>query len=158
MIRSGNFVVEHIETADEDAVQPNGVDLSIGKIYAHASPGRLTDGDYEKPERRELSTVTTDAGEFYDLAPGAYVVEYAETVEIPENHIGFIFPRSRLMRCGGMLFSAVWDSGYRGKGEGGLWIEQQLEIEAGMRIGQMVFSTTEELDEFYDGSHQGENL
>lgn len=158
MIRSGSFVSKYIDGIDEEAVQPNGVDLSIGCVYMHESGGVLRDDGYEKPVRSEVETREKDGGEFYVLDPGAYVVEYGEVVEIPEDHAGLVFPRSRLMRCGGTVVSAVWDSGYRGRGEGGLWVNQPLELEEGMRICQMVFVSTEELDEVYEGSHQYENL
>lgn len=171
MIRSGEFVSEYIDpkgerSLDPKAVQPNGVDLSVDKIYRHSSDsvGVLNDESYQKPEREEAPTVEPEPWkieseiESYYLKPGSYVVEYAEIVEIPENHIGVIYPRSRLMRCGGMLFSAVWDSGYRGKGEGGLWVGHPMSVQTDMRIGQIVFYTTEELDEHYSGSHQHENI
>ncbi|XGI84177.1 deoxyuridine 5'-triphosphate nucleotidohydrolase [Halorutilales archaeon Cl-col2-1] len=162
MIRSGSFVADHIEPADstdfDEAIQPNGFDLSIREIYRHETRATLTDDDYDKPDRRRIETEERDGGEFYSLEPGSYVVEYAEVVEIPENHVGFVYPRSRLMRSGGMLFTAVWDSGYKGRGEGGLRIDVPMEIQADMRICQIVFEKTEKLSETYSGSHQNENL
>ncbi|MFB6284761.1 MAG: deoxyuridine 5'-triphosphate nucleotidohydrolase [Halobacteria archaeon] len=154
VIRNGGFVAEYVEDVNEDAVQPNGVDLSVGKIYRHEGRSVVKEGEYELPDRVELD----DKEGFYELEPGGYTVEYGEVIEIPEDHAGFIYPRSRLMRCGGMLFSAVWDSGYRGRGEGGLWVQTPMKLEKGMKIGQMVYTETENLDETYDGSHQGENL
>lgn len=158
MIRSGSFVSDYVDGAGEDAVQPNGVDLSIGRIYEHEGRAVLSDDGYKKPERREVPTTERDDGDYFVLNPGVYVVEYGEVVEIPENHAGLVFPRSRLMRSGGTVVSAVWDSGYRGRGEGGLWVDVPTELEAGMGICQMVFVATEELEYVYEGSHQHENL
>lgn len=162
MIKSGKFISNFIKT-EEDAVQPNGVDLSIDKIYSLEGNGILTDDEYKKPYRTEVEpeSVETDLDnldEAYILKPDYYVIEYSETIKIPENHVGLVFPRSRLMRSGGTLYTALWDSGYEGKGEGGLENSKTLYIEPGMKIGQMVYFTTEELDEHYNGTHQGENL
>lgn len=158
MIRSGSFVSDYVEGVSEDAVQPNGVDLSVGRIYEHEGEAVLGDEGYEKPERREVPITERNGVEYFVLDPGVYVVEYGEVVEIPENHAGLVFPRSRLMRSGGTVISAVWDSGYRGRGEGGLWLDCPTEIESGMCICQMIFISTEELEDMYGGSHQHENL
>lgn len=93
----------------------------------------------------------------YALIRGAYVVKYNEKIEIPEEHVGFVWPRSRLIRNNNYLSSAVWDSGYEGRGEGGLHINTMTFIQKGMRIGQMLMCRASVMEQ-YDGSHQGENL
>ena len=154
VVRKGEYVARYVDGVEDEAVQPNGVDLTVEKIYRHEGDAVLLDDDYLLPERTEIEA----RDGFYEVESDGYTVEYGEVIEIPENHTGFVYPRSRLMRCGGMLFSAVWDSGYRGKGEGGLWFQTPAKIETGMRIGQIVFVETEELSETYTGSHQGENI
>ena len=165
MIRSGKFISEFIDT-DEESVQPNGVDLSVDKIYEAVGHAVLSDEDYIKPHRKELEPVNVDEKEVseiierksYVLEPGYYIIEYSETIEIPEEHVGLVFPRSRLMRSGSSLYTAVWDSGYKGKGEGGLRVDNKCYIEEGMDVGQIIYLTTEDLEDHYDGKHQGENI
>lgn len=112
-----------------------------------------------EPEKIDGERISDVVGnEAYVLDEGYYIVEYSKKIEIPEDHVGLVLPRSRLMRCGCSLYTAVWDSGYEGKGEGGLKINQRTYLEPGMRIGQMIYLTTEELEEHYDGKHQRENL
>lgn len=97
--------------------------------------------------------------EFYTLTHGTYIAVYNETIEIPEGHVGFLWPRSRFPRSHMFLTSAVWDQGYKGIGEGMLMVpDHYAVIEKGMRIGQMVFMEAEKPDEMYEGSHQGERL
>jgi len=159
MFESGSFVAEHVEETTAEQVQPNGVDLTLEAVYEQREPGRIGRDGKEIGERQRLETerVADDAPERYYLTPGGYVVRYAETVRIPEGHVGFIYPRSSLLRNSCMLNTAVWDAGYEGKGEGLLEVHRDIEIEAGARIAQLVLAEADH-DGTYDGSYQGENV
>lgn len=93
----------------------------------------------------------------YTLIDGPYVVRYNEKISVPEDHVGFVWPRSRLIRSGNFLTSAVWDSGYEGRGEGGLHINCMTFLEKGMRLGQFVLARASVMEQ-YEGSHDKENL
>ena len=159
-IRSGDFVAQHIDDGEvpDEAVQPNGVDLAVGTIYRQTGPAVIGANDYEKPERNEAPLVDVNGSPHYKLPPGAYTVVYNEKIRIPENHVGFVAPRSRIMRSGGTIISAYWDAGYEGFGEGLLITHSDMYIDLEARIAQMAFIETEDLNETYDGSHQGERL
>jgi dUTP pyrophosphatase len=85
------------------------------------------------------------------------VVGYAERVAIPEEHVGFLYPRSSLLRNACMLNTAVWDAGYEGRGEGLLEVHHPVELERGARIAQLVLAAADHADT-YDGTYQRENL
>ncbi len=153
MFRAGGFVADHVDPVAADAVQPNGVDLTVEAVFVQSSPGRIgrdgkTVGDRERIE--------ADDGTFH-LDPGGYVVRYGERLRIPDGHVGFVLPRSSLMRNSCMLNTAVWDAGYEGRGEGLLQVHHPLEVETGARIAQLVVAAADH-DGTYDGSYQGENL
>ncbi|MFW5900811.1 MAG: deoxyuridine 5'-triphosphate nucleotidohydrolase, partial [Halodesulfurarchaeum sp.] len=93
----------------------------------------------------------------YRLEPGGYILQYAEPVSIPAEHVGFVFPRSSLMRNGAMLNTAVWDAGYSGRGEGLLQVHSELILERGARVAQLVLAAADH-DGVYEGSYQGERL
>lgn len=159
-VRSGEFVAQYIEPRDGSslssaAVQPNGVDLSIGELYELDGRSYISNDDYTKAERTEVETRN---GEYFVNPTDAYVIVYDEQITIPENHIGLVLPRSRMMRCGLEVNTAVWDSGYSGIGEGQLSVNQPADLVEDLRVAQMVFFPTEELDEHYDGTHQGERI
>ncbi|WP_435123884.1 deoxyuridine 5'-triphosphate nucleotidohydrolase [Halobaculum sp. D14] len=159
MYESGAFVADHVEPLREGQVQPNGVDLTVDAVYEQTAPGRIERGDKRVGDRRELRPVNGDgdgAGE-YRLDPGAYVVQYGETLRVPDGHVGFVYPRSSLLRNSCMLNTAVWDAGYEGRGEGLLQVGHALELERGARVAQFVLSTAEH-DGRYDGDYQGERL
>ena len=156
MFKSGSFVAENLGDLAADQVQPNGVDLTLGSILEPIDAGRITREGKTVGERQPVApSEVTETGSTYYLPPGAYIAQYAEVVTIPENHIGFIFPRSSLMRNGCMLNTAVWDAGYEGRGEGLLTVNHDLEIEQGARIGQLVLAEAHHSG-IYEGSYQGE--
>ncbi|WP_327050852.1 deoxyuridine 5'-triphosphate nucleotidohydrolase [Halomicrococcus gelatinilyticus] len=159
MFRSGTFVAEALGDTDATQVQPNGVDLTLAAVYEQRDSGRIGRNDKEIGNRQEVEPeqVGESVPETYYLRRGTYVVQYGETVRIPDGHVGFLYPRSSLMRNSCMLHTAVWDAGYEGKGEGLLEVHHDVEIERGARIGQLVLAEADH-DDTYDGDYQGENL
>nr|WP_281244632.1 deoxyuridine 5'-triphosphate nucleotidohydrolase [Halopelagius inordinatus] len=154
MFRSGGFVAEHIDPLDASQVQPNGVDLTAAAVLEQVEPGRIGTEGKQIGERRELDV---DEEGVYRLSPGGYVLQYAETIHIPEGHVGFLYPRSSLMRNSCMLDTAVWDAGYQGKGEGLLEVHHEIALEPRARVAQLVLAEADH-EETYDGSYQGERV
>ncbi|NHN42132.1 deoxyuridine 5'-triphosphate nucleotidohydrolase [Halorubellus sp. JP-L1] len=168
MYRAGSFVASHVEPTRADQHQPNGVDLTLDAVFEQREPGRIGRDGKEVGARQEREPETVggdttasgdrdvDAGTYY-LEEGSYVVRYGETISIPEGHVGFVYPRSSLMRNSCMLNTAVWDAGYEGRGEGLLQVHHDVELVEGARIAQLVLAEAEH-DGEYDGDYQGENL
>ncbi|SDK01016.1 dUTP pyrophosphatase [Halovenus aranensis] len=153
MFKSGQFVADHLGELRETQVQPNGVDLTVDAVFEQTEPGRIGRDGKTVGERRELAP---EDG-YYSLPSGGYIVRYGEQITIPADHIGFLYPRSSLLRNSCMLDTAVWDAGYEGRGEGLLEVFHEIDIERGARIAQLVFADAAHVDS-YDGSYQGENL
>ena len=169
MYESGTYVAAALEAAgadlDDDQRQPNGVDLTVDAVFEPTEPGRVGRDGKRVAARADVTPSRPDDGEaadstspaVYRLDPGAYVVRYGEPVRIPEEHVGFVYPRSTLLRNAAMLNTAVWDAGYEGVGEGLLQVGHPIEIEQGARIAQLVLARAKH-DETYDGTYQSENL
>jgi len=162
MFESGAFVAEHVNPVRDGQLQPNGVDLTLDTVFEQAEPGWIGREDKTIGERRECSPSTPADGvasnsDTYTLTPGGYVARYGETVRIPDDHVGFVYPRSSLLRNSCMLDTAVWDAGYEGRGEGLLEVHREIEIERGARIAQLVLAQANHVGT-YDGSYQEENL
>jgi dUTP pyrophosphatase len=153
MFRSGSFVADVLGSPRDDQPQPNGVDLTLGAVYEQVSPGRIGRDGKRIGDRAEVSA---DDGT-YTLEPGGYVVEYGERVVVPDDHVGFVLPRSSLLRNACTLDTAVWDAGYEGRGEGLLEVHHEISVERGARIAQFVLAEAAH-DGTYDGTYQGENL
>jgi dUTP pyrophosphatase len=155
MFRSGAEVAAGIDGVDDDAVQPNGVDLTLEAVFEQTRPGYVGREGKSVGERSEVEPHGDDPP-IYRLEPGDYVVRYGERLAVPEDSVGFVLPRSTLLRNTCSLDTAVWDAGYEGRGEGLLQVGRAIEIEQGARIGQFVLADAES-DGTYDGAYQGEN-
>ena len=153
MFESGQFVADHIDDIDEEQIQPNGVDLTVSAVFEQVTPGRIGQNGKTVGDRRERDPENG----VYRLTPGGYVVRYGERITIPANHVGFLYPRSSLLRNSCMLDTAVWDAGYEGRGEGLLEAHYDLELERGARIAQLVLARADH-EATYDGSYQGEHV
>jgi dUTP pyrophosphatase len=94
---------------------------------------------------------------YYALHPNRYVIKYNEQIEIPNDHIGFVFPRSRVVRSNANVTTGVWDAGYKGEGEGGLIADAPLFIEESMPIAVIIMCEAN-THNVYDGSHNNENI
>ena len=91
------------------------------------------------------------------LNPGAYLVEFNETVDMPLSLMGQIFVRSSLFRSGALLSAGVMDSGYRGAVGAMLQVVNPfgMLLFQDARLAQMVFHQMNELVEGYSGMYQG---
>lgn len=153
MFRSGSFVAEQVTPTAEEQVQPNGVDLTVETILTQTTPGEITTTGKSVGDREPVAP--TDGR--YRLSTGAYVVQYTERLAVPAEHIGFVLPRSTLLRNSSTLHTAVWDAGYEGRGEGLLTVGSEIHIEPGARIGQFVLASADHAG-VYSGSYQQERL
>lgn len=159
MVPRGEVVADLLgNLVDRDTqVCGHGVDLTAERVEALEGPGRLDFDNSTRviPEGREL-----EFEEEVTLEPGAYRVTYGETVAVPMDRVGVILPRSSLMRSGAVLYSALWDAGYEGRGQGLLQVMNPygVTLARSARIGQLFFLEAETIEEGYDGRYQGENL
>lgn len=137
MIWPGKITAKFIKLASEEQVQPNGVDLTIGEIFMFEGMGTLG----KKKIFPSMKQLKPDENGYYNLKRGEYLVRYREIVQVPENAIGLVFPRSTLQRMGAIIYTSVWDSGYKGRGVGLLVVFNRdgIRIHKDARICQIVF-------------------
>lgn len=158
-VKNGEFVARHINDGDvpDEQIQPNGVDLTVGEVYRTSGSAEFTESGYSKPERTRLSARPDG---YYQLYTGQYPIVYGEKVQVPDGYVARVYPRSRLMRSGLHLTSALWDQGYEGIGEGLLRIPRcidRVQISEELPIAQMSFISAEEADD-YEGTHDEERV
>jgi deoxycytidine triphosphate deaminase len=141
-----------LENLDLQNVQGSGVDLVIDKLFELRSAARLGVNDRVLPEMEGIE------GDVFEIPPDAYcLLTTKERVNMPEDLVAFILPRSTLFRSGVALRTAVVDPGYRGiltigiKNEG----EHTFTLERYARIAQIVFAEVVGQTENYNGKYQG---
>jgi dUTP pyrophosphatase len=138
-------------------VDCSGLKLHLDKVFAFRGCGSLRAGSKKVAEVEEVE----DEDGVYHLKPGAYKIRYAEVVRVPLNTIALAIPRSTLLRSGATIYTAVWDPGYEGRGEGLLTVfnPHGIEIEKGTQIAQLVFLRLDRETMFaYRGSYHKENI
>lgn len=169
MIKSGKFAAQFINDGEleNEQVQPIGIDLTIGGVMS-AEPGKMpgfmTSSEkwmqyWHDVEPSMLEFPDGEMREGFVFNPNkVYKVVYDEVIGIPEGHAAFVYPRSTFMRLGGMVNTAIWDPGYRGRGVGRVTTDYRICVEDGARIAQITMMDVSDLDEKYDGSYQDERL
>ena len=138
-------------------MQPAGVDLRVAVVERLLEPGLLGRGNKEIP-RGEM--VEPSDG-WWHLSPGGYRIRFKDVVEVPKDAVGICFPRSSLLRMGATLHCAVWDPGYKGRGQAFLVVHNPhgVKVEVGARIAQIMFIRLEEKPgTLYRGGYYGEGL
>jgi len=141
----------------EDAIDCAGLKLHLDKVFRFRSSGAITKDGKTLPEVEEVKPRDSV---FY-LEPGAYRIRYAEVVKIPSNCIALAIPRSTLLRMGATIYTAVWDPGYEGCGEGLLTVfnPHGVSIERGAQVAQLVFIRMDRAtSKLYRGTYFRENI
>ncbi|KAK3366775.1 dUTPase-like protein [Lasiosphaeria ovina] len=156
-----NGIVRNLRSVSEQ-LQPCGIDLSLCRVLAWTSPATI---DFDNSRRQAagasalpFSEPSTDSttSDVIQLAHGAYLVEFNETVDIPLDCMGQIFVRSSLWRSGATITAGVVDAGY----QGALGALLDVRNPAGIvlcrnaKLGQITLHRMEEKVAGYSGIYQ----
>ncbi|KAJ7653080.1 deoxyuridine 5'-triphosphate nucleotidohydrolase [Mycena polygramma] len=108
MILSGRAVfsrqiVQNLISAQRQ-VQPCGIDLSLKRVLAWTSAGVV---DFDNTFRKTADTIEIPFEGVLELRlhlrPGAYLVEFNETIDVPLDVMGSLYVRSSLFRSGALV-------------------------------------------------------
>jgi len=140
-----------LSNVQEGDVQPNAVDLRLGKVF-RIKENIFTIDETQKDHRGSEEVEVGNNG-YYNLAPGHYEVIMENEVNVAEGEAGFVITRSTLNRNGVYLTSGLYDSGYNGVMAGVMHVNvAPMRIKPGTRIGQYLSFTAESLHK-YDGDY-----
>ena len=132
-------------------VQPNAVDLRLGKVFLISSNVFTIDEDLK--EHRGSIEEPVDIDGYYHLHPGAYEVIMENEIHVGSDEAGFVITRSTLNRNGCYITTGLYDTGYHGVMAGVLHVTCGLmRIKPGTRIGQYLNWKAEALSS-YDGDY-----
>ncbi len=142
----------------EEQLQPCGLDLTLNRVDAMTSAGRLG----RQPDDRVLPDYVTrefDSDGWLHLPPGPYLVTLNEIVNVPMDMMALASPRSTLGRSGISAHTSVWDPGYRGRSQVLLTVHNRdgFDVQRDARLIQLVwFRLVNPTGEGYRGRYQGE--
>lgn len=124
-----------VSNISSDQLQPNGIDLKVSEIYSFKESGTLMKHERVIPKYKKLNSTV------WFLRNGAYLIRYNEYIRVPPNAIAIVLPRSSLLRMGATIYTALWDSGYEGRGIGLLHVfnPHGIKLEKGARVAQIIF-------------------
>ena len=140
-------------------IQSCGVDLTVRSVSRFESGGAM---GYDNADRTLAATTNLSWGNgWVELPAGPYHIVYNEQVNLPGDVMALAYPRSSLLRCGVMVYSAVWDPGYSGRAEALLVVHNphgfRLRQEA--RVVQLVFTRLgSPVQDRYTGRFHRENV
>ncbi|KAE8363986.1 dUTPase-like protein [Aspergillus caelatus] len=140
--------------------QPCGVDLTLRQVSKWTSAATI-DFDNTKRQAAKTSSLPFDnnnnnTSQTIILQPGAYLIDFNETVRIPLNCMGTVFPRSSLWRSGVGIVAGVIDAGY----EGAMGALMEVKNPNGVvlyrnaKLAQIVFEELGQSVEGYNGVYQ----
>lgn len=134
---------------------PNGIDLSVGKVFEFISKGAIDFSNSERvvPESKEVLARKRNQEDKYgwwELAKGAYKIRTNEIVTLPDDLAALCFSRTSILRAGAFTQNGVWDAGFSGRGEFILVVEnsQGISIKQNARIVQLIFFGVEETETY----------
>lgn len=135
--------------------QPCGIDLTLSQISTWTSAATI---DFNNAKRQAAKTsILPFTDDKIALQPGAYLIDFNETVKIPRNCMASVFPRSSLWRSGVGISAGVVDAGY----EGAMGALMEVRNPCGVvlykdaKLAQVVFEEMGEEVEGYKGVYQG---
>ena len=145
---NSNSTLSHVQPKD---VQPNAVDLRLGKVLKISSATFLIDEEQKNHRGAEPCFLASDG--YYHLNPGHYEVIMENEINVGKNEAGYVITRSTLNRNGVFLTSGLYDTGYHGVMAGVMHVTcGEMKIKPGPRIGQYLCFEAEALFK-YDGDY-----
>lgn len=130
---------------------PNGFDLTVSQIFEFAGKGQIgfTNEDRILPELKEISWKSNSV----ELGKGSYKVRANEVLKMPLDLIAVAMPRSSLLRSGVTVTTGVWDTGFEGKSEFLLNVQNEkgFSVKTNARIIQLIFMSAMPVKKGYNG-------
>lgn len=144
-------------------IQPNGIEMTVGKVEKYNSMGYIGFDNKSRtlPSTSEIEPHSYVSGDWLQLESGCYLLTLNEAVKIPKNCMALAVPRSSLLRMGVDIRSAAWDSGYEGRSQVMMVVNNPygVMLQKNARILQLIFfKLNDEVEKGYSGIYQRENL
>ncbi len=163
-------VISFTPSLDTFQIQMHSVDLRIGMTFLVPRMWQMTPKgreailmDHLDGGNKHFETLELEEGQYFELLPNEHVlVSTLETIHMPANLMGILYPRSSVNRQGlSVELSGIIDAGY----EGTLMIpirnnqpSQVIRIYPGERFCQIVFHTLDEEVEIRESRYHKKDI
>ncbi len=151
-------LVENLSERELTNPEGTGFDLRVGELYEIAGKGFLGVEERETPEMRLIARYDSEKASEVLLKPHAYYLfKTIENVNMPEDLLAIMTPRSTLFRSGVFIFGGQVPPGYRGGLNMGIYNfrSEDFKLEMGSRVVHIMFFQVKGESNLYRGQWQG---
>lgn len=157
LVKEKNLVVN---LSERELKNPEGAgfDLRIGEIYEISGEGFLGVIERETPEMKLVGKYEEEKTNEVQLKPHTYyLLKTMEDVNMPENLLALMTPRSTLFRSGVYIFGGQVPPGYQGSLSMGIYNyrDTDFRLEMGARVVHIMFFEVKGEGNPYRGQWQG---
>ncbi len=151
-------LVENLSEREMTNPEGAGFDLRIGELYEVFGEGFLGVKERETPQMSLLSKYEEGKIKTVFLKPHTYyVLQTIEKVNMPEDLLAIMTPRSTLFRSGIYIFGGQVPPGYKGGLNMGVYNfrDKEFKLEMGARVVHIMFFEVRGKGNLYRGQWQG---
>lgn len=151
-------LVENLSERELNNPEGAGFDLRIGELYEMHGRGFMGVEERETPEMKLIAKYEEGKTVKAELKPNIYyAMKTIESVNMPDNLLAIMTPRSTLFRSGVFIFGGQTPPGYKGGLTMGIYNfrNEKFELEMGSRVVHIMFFEVEGESNLYKGQWQG---
>lgn len=151
-------LVENLSERELQNPEGAGFDLRIGELYEISGQGFLGVEERETPEMKLIAKYDPAQKTEARLKPNAYyLMKTVEDVNMTEDLLAIMTPRSTLFRSGVYIFGGQVPPGYKGGLNMGIYNfrDTDFRLEMGARVVHIMFFQVEGESNLYRGQWQG---
>jgi deoxycytidine triphosphate deaminase len=151
-------LVEGLSERELNNPEGAGFDLRIGEIYEIEGKGFLGVEERETPKMKLIAKYEEGKKTRVNIKPNTYYAfKTLESVNMPDDLLAIMTPRSTLFRSGVFVFGGQVPPGYKGGLVMGIYNFRNIdfEIEMGSRLVHIMFFRIEGSSNLYRGQWQG---
>ncbi len=135
-----------------------GFDLRVGELYEIFGQGFLGVTERQTPEMKLVAKYNEGKKSEFQLKPNVYyLVKTIENLNMPENLLAIMTPRSTLFRSGVYVFGGQVPPGYKGGLNMGIYNfrNEEFRLQMGSRVVHIMFFEVKGKGNLYRGQWQG---
>jgi deoxycytidine triphosphate deaminase len=151
-------LVENLSERELKNPEGAGFDLRVGELYKISGRGFLGVEERETPEMELIAKYEEEKVVKVGLEPSVYyALKTIENVNMPDDLLAIMTPRSTLFRSGVYIFGGQAPPGYKGGLVMGIYNFRDVpfELEMGSRVVHIMFFQVEGESNLYRGQWQG---
>ncbi len=151
-------LVENLSERELKNPEGAGFDLRIGELYEISGKGFLGIEERATPEMKLIAKYEEEKLAKVELQHRTYyAMKTIESVNMPDNLLAIMTPRSTLFRSGVYIFGGQTPPGYKGGLTMGIYNfrDTPFELEMGARVVHIMFFKVEGESTLYRGQWQG---